>query len=100
MKNLSPIFDVLSKILALVLVAVFIVLLADAKWPFLAEVPTLYNVFKIMKEFGALLLVALVGMEAICKCNHVIRLIYYVCIAIIVIFLFFPSTYEGLIGLI
>lgn len=99
MKKLEPIFDILGEIIAVVMVVIYILALANARWMFIKS-DVLLNIIKVALTYGSLLLVAVVGLEAISKRNLVIRIIFYACLAIIVIFLFFPSTYYNLIGLI
>ena len=57
------------------------------------------KILDIVRNYGALLLVAVVGLEAMSKRNIIFRIIFYAALAIIVIFLFFPGTYQNLIGL-
>ena len=99
MKKLEPFFDILGEILAVVMVVVYIVSLANAQWGFITNA-TVLNILAIIRTYGALLLVPVVGLEAMSKRNIVLRLIFYACLAIIVIFMFFPDTYTQLIGLI
>ena len=91
MKKLEPVFDIIGEILAVLLVAVYILCLANAQWQFITN--------SIVRNYGALLLVAVVGLEAMSKRNIIFRIIFYAALAIIVIFLFFPGTYQNLIGL-
>lgn len=98
MKKLEPIFDILGEILALLMVVVYIVSLANAQWNFIDN-KTVLNVLAILRTYGSILLVAVVGMEAVSKRSIIIRWIFYACVAIIVIFLFFPATYQNLIGM-
>lgn len=97
---MSKILDIVGEIVAVVLVLVWIVLLANAQWNFLNGVPTLLKILNIAKEYGGLLLMAIVGLEAMSKRNVVLRIVFLAFLAIIVVFLFFPGTYENLIGLI
>ncbi len=98
MKQFEKFFDVIGEILAVALVVVWTLLIIHSNWNFLpAEV---YNVFLMIKEYGGLLLIAVVGFEAMCKRNFLFRWIFLAMIALIVIFLFFPGTYQGLINLI
>ena len=99
MKKLEKVFDVMGEIIAVIMVAVYILALANAQWQFITNA-TLLNIINIALTYGSLLLVAVVGLEAISKRNIVLRIIFYACLAIIVIFLFFPGTYKNLIGLI
>lgn len=100
MKKLEKVFDVIGEILAVLLVVVYIVAMANAIWGFLDGVPVLEKILNIVIHYGALLLVAVVGLEAMSKRNIILRIIFYLCLAVIVIFLCFPETYNNLIGLI
>ena len=96
MKNLEPLFDLIGEILAVIMVAVYILTLANAQWQFINST-TILNILAVMRMYGSLLLVAVVGMEAMSKRKFLLRIIFYACIAIIVIFLFFPATYQNLL---
>lgn len=99
-KKLEPFFDIMGEILAVLLVCIFIVSLADAQWDFLSGVPWLYNTIAIIRTYGTILLIAVVGLEAMCKRNIVFFIIFCVMLAVIIIFMFFPDTYDNLIHLI
>lgn len=99
-KKLSGFFDIVGEILAVVLVVVFALMIIDANFPFLTKVPWLYNVCAILMQYGFLALVAIVGLEAMSKRNTIFFIIFCALLALIVVFLFFPGTYENLIGLI
>ena len=98
MKKLEPFFDVLAEIMAVLLVVVFAVSVADATFHFITNA-TVLQVLAGIRTYGALALVAVVGMEAMCKRNFVFRIIFYALVAIVVIFMFFPNTYAYLVGL-
>ncbi len=100
MKKLEKVFDILGEIIAIVMVVLYVLALANAQWSFIPAGSFISNAMKIMLTYGALLLVAVVGLEAISKRNLIIRIIFYVMLAIIIVFLFFPSTYTQLIGLV
>ncbi len=97
---ISKILDIIGEIVAVVLVLVWIVTLANAQWHFLDSVPVLLNILEIIKAWGGVVLMAVVGLEAMSKRNIVFRIIFLVLLAIVIIFLCFPGTYEYLIGLI
>jgi uncharacterized membrane protein YhaH (DUF805 family) len=58
------------------------------------------NVFNVAKAWLLLVLVGVVGLEATIKRNFVIRLIFYIVMAILIIFHCFPGTYDYLVGLV
>ena len=99
MKKLEPLLDLLGEIIALTMVVVYILALANAQWGFI-ESKTILNIMNIALTYGARLLVGVVGFEAVSKRSSIIRIIFYICIAIIVLFMFFPDTYQNLIGII
>lgn len=99
-KKLESVFDIIGEILAVLLVVVFALLIIDANFPFLDNVPWLKNVFEIIRNYGALALIAVVGLEAMSKRNFVFQIIFLALIALIVVFLFFPDTYNNFIGMI
>ncbi len=97
---LEKVFDVIGEILAVIYILVFALLLIDAQWAFISKVDWLYNVFTIIWQYGAFVIAAIVGLEAMVKRNMLFFLIFCVLLAVCVIFLFFPGTYESLIRLI
>ncbi len=99
MKKSEELFDLLGEILAVLLVVLYILALANAQWDFIKNA-TILNIMNIALTYGALLLVGVVGLEAVSKRNILIRIAFYACIAIIVIFMFFPDTYNNFIGMI
>lgn len=100
MKSLEKLFDIIGEILAVVLVVAWAVLILDANFHFLDEVPVVYNVLSIIRNYGGLVLIAVVGLEAISKRNIVFKIIFLALLALIVVFLFFPDTYNSLIEMI
>ena len=98
MKALEKVFDILGEIIAVVLVITFALLIIDANFKFLPDV--LYNILNVIRNYGALGLIAVVGLEAISKRNIIFKILFLAMLALIVIFLFFPGTYENLINLV
>ena len=76
-----------------------IVLIINANFPFI-ENATVLNILEIARTYGSLLLVAVVGLEAMSKRNLVFQIIFLAMLAIVVVFLFFPDTYSNLIDLV
>ncbi len=97
-KGLEKVFDIIGEILAVALVVVFALMIINANFSFLPD--EVLNVFKIILNYGFLVLCAVVGLEAMAKRNFIFQIIFLALLALIVIFLFFPGTYENLIGLV
>ena len=98
--KLEKVFDIIGEILAVIYIIVFALLLIDAQWPFISNVDWLYNAFKIIWQYGAFVIAAIVGLEAMVKRNFLFFLIFCILIALCVMFLFFPGTYSNLLGLV
>ena len=98
-KKMSKFWDVLGEILAVIFILSFAFMILNATFGWIQD-PTVLQIFDYVRNFGALLIAGVVGLEAISKRNIVIQIIFIAIMAIIVIFLFFPGTYQNLIGLI
>ena len=96
-KKFEPLFDFLGELLAVVLVAVYILTLANVQWNFITN-ETVWEIMAVLRLYGSVLLVGVGGMEAVSKRSMLVRWIFYAAVAIIVIFLFFPDTYAELIS--
>ncbi len=96
-KCTTKIWDIIGEILAVVLVVTYAVLIINANFQFINN-HTILMILDILRNYGSLALVGVVGLEAISKRNFVLQLIFLFLCAIIVIFLFFPDTYVNLIG--
>ena len=84
-KKAEKFFDIIGEILAVVLVIVYALLIINANFSFLPDV---------------LVLIAVVGLEAMSKRNFVFQIIFLALLALIVVFMFFPETYQNFIHLV
>ena len=98
-KKSEKFFDIIGEILAVVLVLVYVVLILNANFSFIPE-GVFLNILEILRTYGSLILVGVVGLEAMSKRNLVFQIIFIALLALIVVFLFFPGTYETLINLV
>ena len=98
-KKMEKVWDIIGEILAVVMVLVYALLIINANFSFIPE-GTFMNILEILRTYGSLLLVAVVGLEAISKRNIVFQIIFLALLALIVVLMFFPGTYENLIGII
>ncbi len=97
-ESLEKVLDVLGEILAFVTAVVWALVIINQNFPFLPHV--VVDVFNVAKAWLLLVLVGVVGLEATIKRNFVIRLIFYIVMAILIIFHCFPGTYDYLVGLV
>ncbi|MBO5067778.1 MAG: hypothetical protein J6C62_05205 [Clostridia bacterium] len=96
-KCTTKLWDILGEILAVVLVLTYALLIINANFQFIHN-QTILMILDILRTYGSLALVGVVGLEAMSKRNFILQLIFLALCAIIVIFLFFPDTYTNLIG--
>ena len=96
--KLEKVFDVLGEILAFVTAVVWALVIIDQNFPFLPQ--KMVDIFNIAKSWLLLALVAIVGLEATMKGNIIIRILFYLVLAVLIIFHCFPGTYEYLVGLV
>lgn len=91
----EKVFDILGEILAVATVVLYVVLIINANWAFIPQ-GTFLDILLIIKNYAALLVVAIVGFEAMVKRNFVFKLIYIILLAVIIVFQFFPGTWHNL----
>ena len=97
-EKLEKVFDVLVEILAIATLIVWILVIINQNFHFL---PTqMADILTVAKAWMLIALVAIVGFEATIKRNILIRIIFYLLLAVLIIFHFFPGTYNYLIGLV
>lgn len=96
-EKLEKVFDFLGEIIAFVAAVVWALVIVDQTFHFLPTV--VVDIFNVAKAWLLLVLVGIVGLEATIKRNFIIRLLFYVILAVLVIFHCFPDTYQYLIGL-
>lgn len=87
-------FDILGKVIALVWLVNFVLWVTNANWGYLNDIAILVKIINGIKEWGALLLVAVTGCEAVAKRNLIIKIIFLVLLVACVIFMFFPGATD------
>jgi len=96
--KLKKALDILGGICAFLTVAVYALLVIDANWPFLSE--TLYNVLVVCKTWAPLVVVAITGLEFTRGRSFIFRIIFYAIVAVVVVSMFFPSTWGEFVGMV
>lgn len=93
-EGLEKFLDIFGEILAFTTVALYAVLIINATWPFIPQ-GTFLNILLVAKNYASLAVVAVVGLEAVVKRGFVIKLIFIILLAIVIIFQFFPGTWAN-----
>lgn len=95
--GLSDILELLAETIAFFTIALYLVLIINANWAFISSA-SLLNVLNILKFYAPLALLLVVGLQVTSKQPFLVRIIFYVAIAIIVLFQFFPGTWNNFIN--
>ena len=97
MKVFQKFLDIVGKLLALVWIVNFIVWATNTNWPYIHNA-TAVSVINAIKEYGAFLLVAVVGCEAIARRRLVTKIIFFVLLAACIVFMFFSGVLGSFLG--
>lgn len=96
----KQIFDVIGCIAAVVTVLTYLVLCINSTWEFIPQGSFIFKVLAVIRTYAPLVVVAIVGLEFFATKHIVWRIIYYIILALVIIFMFFPATWSGFVGLI
>ena len=96
----KQILDVIGGIAAIVTVLTFVVLCVDAQWNFIGNTTMLYKVLRYIETWAPLVVVAITGWEFASTRGFLFRIIFYIAVALIVVCMFFPSTWTQFVGLV
>ena len=86
-------FDWLGEVLAFVTLAVYAIWLLNAQFVFIQNEKILY-VLELIRLWAPMLLMGVVAMEFAMNRKLFTRIIVYVMLALVVILMFFPGTWE------
>lgn len=96
----KQILDVVGMLAAVITVIAYLVLVINAQWPFLGSVPFVRNVLEIIRVYAPLVVVGITGLEFVANKSIIVRVIYYAAVALVVISMFLPGTWNQLVGLV
>lgn len=96
----KQIFDVIGCVAAAITILTYLILCINAQWSFIPANSFIMNVLVIIKTYAPLVVVGIVGLEFVANKNLVFRIIFYVAIALIVVFMFFPGTWSQFVGIV
>lgn len=94
--GMADLLGLLSEVIAFFTIILYLVLVINANWAFIGS--GLLGILNALKIYAPLALLLVVGLQVTSKQPFTIRIIFYLAIAIIVIFQFFPATWENFIG--
>ena len=96
----KQILDCIGCIAAVVTILAYLVLCINSVWTFLDPTTFVYKVLLAVKTWAPLVVVAITGWEFASTRGFLFRIIFYVAVALIVVCMFFPSTWNQFVGLV
>lgn len=96
----KQILDVVGMLCAAITILVYLVLCINATWEFIPADSFVMNVLRVIQTYAPLAVVGIVGLEFVSEKSLVMKIIFYVAIALVVVFMFFPSTWNNFVGVI
>ncbi|HEY8444136.1 MAG TPA: hypothetical protein VIL24_05005 [Clostridia bacterium] len=92
--------DIISKILAFLVILVLAVSYINAQFHFLDSVPIVLTIFNYIQTYAVIGVVAIVGLEFVIDKGIILTIIYLALVAVVVIFSFLPNVQNQLLDLI
>lgn len=95
----ADILGLLAETIAFFTIVLYLVLLIDANWAFITSA-SIMNILNILKFYAPLALLLVVGLQVTSRQPFFIRIIFYCAITLIIVFQFFPGTWNNFIQVI
>ena len=96
--GMSDILGLLAETIAFFTIILYLVLVINANWTFIPG-GDLLNILNALKIYAPMALLLVVGLQVTSKQAFTIRVIFYIAIATIIIFQFFPATWSKFVGI-
>ena len=96
----KQILSCIGNIAAAITIVTYLILCINSTWTFINEASFIYNVLAVIKTWAPLVVVGITGLEFVSNKSLVIRLVFYIAIALVVVFMFFPATWSNFVGVI
>lgn len=97
-QDIKKFLDLLGGICAFLTVAVYALLIINASWEFLPL--ELYNVLVVCRTWAPLVVVAITGFEFTRGRSLIMKILFYVLVAAVIVSMFFPDTWNEFVGII
>ena len=92
---MKPLLNWIAGVAAFLTVAVYIVLIVHGNWAFLPVKAV--EILSIVRTWAPLVVVAIAGLEFVSDKPFIVKLLFYIMVAGVVIFMFFPDTWSGFV---
>lgn len=85
---------------AAITILTYLVLCIHSQWAFIDETSFIFNVLMVVKTWAPLIVVGITGLEFVSDKNFIVRIVFYIAIALVVICMFFPGTWANFVGIV
>ena len=92
----ADILGILAETVGFFTIVLFLVMLINSNWPFIPA-GSLLDILNIAMYYAPLVLTLIVCLQVTSRQPLVVRLVFYIIIAAIIVFQFFPGTWNNLI---
>ena len=96
----KQILSAIGSIAAVLTLAVYLAFAIHSAWPFLDEAASYFNVLLIVKVWAPFVVVGIACLEFVSNKSWLVRIVIYAAIALVVIFMFFPGTWDQFVGIV
>ena len=91
-------FDMIAKIIALVLLLTYVAIIVDKYIPFIENYDILVKVIGYVLIYAPLALIIATGAEAVADKTFVTKLIFLILAVAVALFQFMPGTFENIVS--
>lgn len=96
----KQVLSCIGSLAAALTIVVYLVLCINSTWEFIDSTSFVYSVLVIVRTWAPLIVVGITGLEFVSNKNLLIRLVFYIAIALVVVFMFFPDTWTNFVGIV
>ena len=96
----KQVLSAIGCVAAAVTIVAYLLLCVNSAWPFIESTSFIYNVLVVVRSYAPLIVVGITGLEFVSNKGWVVRIVFYVAMALVVIFMFFPSTWSDFVGIV
>ena len=95
----KQILSCVGSIAAAITIVTYLVLAINSTWTFIDGSSFIYNVLMVIRTWAPLIVVGITGLEFVSNKSLVVRVVFYVAIALVVVFLCLPDAWSYFVGI-
>jgi len=96
----KQILSCIGSIAAAITIVTYLILAINSTWTFIDGTSFIYNVLMVIRTWAPLVVVGITGLEFVSTKNLVVRIVFYVAIALVVVFLCLPNAWSDFVGVV